>query len=1060
MLLLFVSCQAKEGTSGGLFSDHLATTNKFTVQSPTAKTYVETETITFNVSFPFDIVSNTTGGNPRLRITVGATTRYATYVVQANPRLLQFTYTIVAGENDTDGITVNALELNGSILQFDNQGVLTNCDVTTVTASTFSTVKVDTAGPTVTALNVSNLPGLYRLGSEIIFTVTFSETVVVTGTPKMVVSLTTGGAVDAQYLSGSGSKILSFAFTITSAHVDTDGYVITNAIDVAAGTIKDAYGNAANASLAAYVAAAQTYSASVDINGQVPFITAVTVPANGTYLAAQTLDFVLTFNRAVNVTGTPYIALTIGSTPKQAAYYSGTGTTQLTFRYTTVPGDVDTDGITLANTITQNTGTIAGAVFPTVTYFNGTNNLYTVPSTTGIIISSIQPAAVSVVKNLDTTTHTWTGATDNVWNIGQQLDITVNFNTTMIVTQTNGTPYIPLTIGATSRNADYLSGGDGQTALIFRYVIQEGDLDSDGSIGIGTIVLNGGVITDTSNTNATLTLPSASLTTTYVDGIRPTITNVAKPVDATYSTVTPYSQAELDFTVTWSEAVNYSATGAGAAYLPMTIGAAAVRADYASGNNTATIIHTPTSLAGQNDTDGIALSSPFAGTATVKDSAGNAANVLTYTPPVTTGIIVDTTAPTVTSVVAVTPSGTYGVGETLSFTVTFSEPVETNVNGGYPYIPVTFQNATRYLLPATSTFSTTHTFSYTIVSGDLDTDGIVLTNAVTSNGATAYARDAGRNNVTGTFTLPNTTGILVDGVGPTISSKTPSSNGTYTSGDTLQISVTFNEVVTVNTAGGTPYIAVDFTDGVDNFDYASGSGTTTLVFSKLLDTTHFDMDGLPASIASITLNGGTIQDAKNNNATLTFSPVVNLSGVKVTYSQVKLWTNTDFVNLAPVGGATVTNTGANETESCGTGLCRSFNGNDSLSVNGAMNNIETVFMAIKMPATPVLDGVSFDIFDADVQVVGDATDTFDLATSGGADISIDNGLPTNGVNHNRNLSPGATHIFQIDFAAPKTFNTTLIESAFNGAVGEVIAVETGLTPAQMTNLYNYMNARY
>jgi hypothetical protein len=64
----------------------------------------------------------------------------------------------------------------------------------------------------------------------------------------------------------------------------------------------------------------------------------------------------------VTVTGSPYLALTIGSTTRQAAYSSGSGTRFITFRYTTVPGDVDADGITSPTSITQNAGDIVETI--------------------------------------------------------------------------------------------------------------------------------------------------------------------------------------------------------------------------------------------------------------------------------------------------------------------------------------------------------------------------------------------------------------------------------------------------------------------------------------------------------------------------------------------------------------------------------------------------------------------------------------------------------------------------------------------------------------------------
>jgi hypothetical protein len=79
VMTFLASCQVKETNGNGLISGHLPSTNSFTVLAPIAKTYLESEVITFKVSFPFDIDLNTTGGTPRLRITIGSTSRYATF---------------------------------------------------------------------------------------------------------------------------------------------------------------------------------------------------------------------------------------------------------------------------------------------------------------------------------------------------------------------------------------------------------------------------------------------------------------------------------------------------------------------------------------------------------------------------------------------------------------------------------------------------------------------------------------------------------------------------------------------------------------------------------------------------------------------------------------------------------------------------------------------------------------------------------------------------------------------------------------------------------------------
>ena len=70
-----------------------------------------------------------------------------------------------------------------------------------------------------------------------------------------------------------------------------------------------------------------------------------TSTANGTYYPGTTIPITVTFSRAVDVTGTPQ--LTLNTSPNATATYSsGSGTTTLTFEYTTVAGEATSGNAT------------------------------------------------------------------------------------------------------------------------------------------------------------------------------------------------------------------------------------------------------------------------------------------------------------------------------------------------------------------------------------------------------------------------------------------------------------------------------------------------------------------------------------------------------------------------------------------------------------------------------------------------------------------------------------------------------------------------------------------
>jgi len=107
----------------------------------------------------------------------------------------------------------------------------------------------DVTAPTVSSVSSSKTDGTYGLNEVIPVTVTFSEAVVVTGTPQLTLETGTSDAV-VNYTSGSGSATLSFNYTVVSGHSSSDlDYTSTTALSLNSGTIKDAAENPANVTL-------------------------------------------------------------------------------------------------------------------------------------------------------------------------------------------------------------------------------------------------------------------------------------------------------------------------------------------------------------------------------------------------------------------------------------------------------------------------------------------------------------------------------------------------------------------------------------------------------------------------------------------------------------------------------------------------------------------------------------------------------------------------------------------------------------------------------------------
>ncbi len=236
-----------------------------------------------------------------------------------------------------------------------------------------------------------------------------------------------------------------------------------------------------------------------------PTVSSLSVPANKTYKTGDVLNFTVNFSETVNVTGTPVIPITIGSTTCYASYVSGTGTSALVFRYTVQSGDNDSDGIAVDTAIDLNiVGTINDAAN------NGAVlTLNNKPSTSGILIDNVGPIMVGVNNPVDKT-----------YKLGDNLYFIFNYNENVNVVTTGGTPSIELVIGNTTRYANYVDGS-GSASLIFRYTVQNNDADSDGIKVNPAIRLNGGTIKDSAGNGADTLFAEYSLTGVLVDAAAP-----------------------------------------------------------------------------------------------------------------------------------------------------------------------------------------------------------------------------------------------------------------------------------------------------------------------------------------------------------------------------------------------------------------------------------------------------------------------------------------------------------------------------------------------------------
>ena len=200
-----------------------------------------------------------------------------------------------------------------------------------------------------------------------------------------------------------------------------------------------------------------------------------------TYGAREHIEFSMTFDAPVTVTGAPTFAFDLGGATT-ATWYAGSGTTTLRFSHAVTggsSGDRDTNGISwAANAIALNGGTIAGtgnAVAAILTHAAQSNlAAHKVDGRT----TPVTPATVTVAV-----TSTPTSLADT-YGFGETIEIAVAASAAVEVV---GDPVFRFTIGADPVRAAYDRVNSTATRLLFTYTVQAGDMGPDGiSIGDGS----------------------------------------------------------------------------------------------------------------------------------------------------------------------------------------------------------------------------------------------------------------------------------------------------------------------------------------------------------------------------------------------------------------------------------------------------------------------------------------------------------------------------------------------------------------------------------------------
>ena len=602
--------------------------------------------------------------------------------------------TVTATGNDTadDNLTLTvAADLDGTPIGSTDITILD--DETTTTAPAIVTDGVEVTSTPATG-------DTYGLGEPIEITVTFDTAVTVDtsgGTPRIRSVLNGGGTpVDgwAEYSRGSGGTALVFTYTVQAGDMDDDGiWLPANFLQLQGGTISAA----ADTTVAATLTYAQPGTQSEHkVDGGPTLSTDATLNAlalSGVTLAPTFVSSTETYTATV---GNAVMQTTVTATPTHS------GAT-VAFK--------DGDDNALTNPVTLAVG---ATVIKAVVTAEDTTTMKTYMVTVTREDTTTAPAINTNGVRVTSTPM----ATGDTYGLGETIAITVTFDNAVTVDTSGGTPRIQFRLGPPRNDkwAEY-SSGSGGTALVFTYMVQADDRDADGIwLPENELQLQSGTIRDATDNTVAATL-------TYTQPGPQSGHKVDGSLTTTDATLSALALSGVTLAPTFvSSTETYTAT-VGNAVMETTV--------------TATPTHSGATVAFK-DGDDNALTNPVTlavGANVIKAvvTAEDTTTMKTYTVTVTRGatpvpaIVAGGVRVTSTPMAMDGADTSYGRGETIKITVTFDNAVTVDTSGGTPRIAFHLDGfLSRWAEYSSGSGDTALVFTYTVLSGDRDEDGIWL----------------------------------------------------------------------------------------------------------------------------------------------------------------------------------------------------------------------------------------------------------------------------------------------------------------------------------------------
>ena len=349
--------------------------------------------------------TNIGDGSVRLNIgAVGAATEYAVqYKTSAQQWSSATTVRLTSPSASTPSATLTGLT-SGT---YDFRVWSRAANNSSNTAVSLLSQSVDSSAPTISTISISSTPGadsIYGAGETITATLGWSETVTVSGAPRIPIQGLTSKFLT--YSAGSGSTSLTFTYVVTSGDVDRDGISLSaNTLALNSGSITDA---ALNSASLTHVAISNSLLLRVDGSPPVPGTpqtssngSTITITYDETLSATapQTSAFTVLVNSVSNSVSSVSIS---GQTIELSLNFSIVSSATVTFAYADPTSGNDT------NAIQDEAGNDAASI-STVSV----TNLSTSTSNTSAAIS-LNPASTTAIFRTVTTIRVTTNTAGRV----------------------------------------------------------------------------------------------------------------------------------------------------------------------------------------------------------------------------------------------------------------------------------------------------------------------------------------------------------------------------------------------------------------------------------------------------------------------------------------------------------------------------------------------------------------------------------------------------------------------------------------------------------------------